>query len=138
MTPTFAGLFPCPSGQKGDPEVVFVLIFTPESVSHLRAYLTTDIRSPQARVTVWKTIQEVRRRFPDGMLLLDPVQNMHITDNKFTQLVKKIAITELNSIPLHQDARLPELYTLSKQKVKVSDRCRELKKKILATHDVCR
>ncbi|GJE98247.1 antiviral helicase [Phanerochaete sordida] len=138
MTPTPAGILPCPPGQKGDPQVVPVLLSTLESISHLRVHLPKDIRSSQARETVWKTIQEVHRRFPDGVPLLDPVQNMHITDDKFKQLVKKIEIMEqkMFSSPLHKDARLPELYTLYKTKVEAQDRIRELKKKIQATHDV--
>ena len=40
------------------------------------------------------------------------------------------------SSPLHKDPRLPELYTLYKQKVESQERIRELKKKIQATHDV--
>lgn len=87
-TPTPAGILPCPSGQKGDPQVVAVLLSTLNSISHLRVHLPKDIRSSQARETVWKTIQEVHRRFPDGIPLLDPVQNMRITDDKFKQLVK--------------------------------------------------
>ncbi|EKM53323.1 uncharacterized protein PHACADRAFT_259600 [Phanerochaete carnosa HHB-10118-sp] len=137
-TPTPAGILPCPPGQKGDPQVVPVLLSTLESISHLRVHLPKDIRSSQARETVWKTIQEVHRRFPDGIPLLDPVQNMHITDDKFKQLVKKIEIMEqkMFSSSLHKDPRLPELYTLYKQKVSSQERMRELKRKIQATHDV--
>ena len=40
------------------------------------------------------------------------------------------------SSSLHKDPRLPELYTLYKQKVDSQERIRELKKKIQATHDV--
>ena len=87
-TPTPAGIQPCPSGQKGDPQVVPVLLSTVESICHLRVHLPKDIRSSSARETVWKTILEVHRRFPDGIPLLDPIQNMQITDDKFKALVK--------------------------------------------------
>lgn len=70
-----------------------MLLSTLESISHLRVHLPKDIRSSQARETVWKTIQEVHRRFPDGTPLLDPIQNMHITDDKFKQLVKVYAFS---------------------------------------------
>jgi ATP-dependent RNA helicase DOB1 len=87
-TPTPAGILPCPPGQKGDPQVVPVLLSTLESISHLRVHMPNDIRSSQARETLWKTILEVHRRFPDGVPLLDPIQNMQITDDKFKALVK--------------------------------------------------
>ena len=95
-TPTPAGILPCPAGQKGDPQVVPVLLSTVESLSHLRVHLPNDIRSSQARETVWKTIQEVHRRFPDGIPLLDPIQNMQITDEKFKALVQVIEYTTLH------------------------------------------
>ncbi|KIP11280.1 hypothetical protein PHLGIDRAFT_489254 [Phlebiopsis gigantea 11061_1 CR5-6] len=137
-TPTPAGILPCPTGEKGDPQVVPVLLSTLESISHLRVHLPKDIRSSQARETVWKTILEVNKRFPDGIPLLDPVQNMQITDDKFKSLVKKIEIMEqkMFSSSLHKDPRLPELYTLYKRKVESQERIREFKKRIQATHDV--
>ena len=68
--------------------MVPVLLSTLESLSHLRVHLPKDIRSSQARETAWKTTLEVNKRFPDGIPLLDPVQNMQITDDKFKSLVK--------------------------------------------------
>ena len=85
---TPAGIQPCPPGQKGEPQVVPVLLSTVESLSHLRMHLPKDLRSAQARETVWKSVLEVHRRFPNGITLLDPIENMQITDDKFKALVK--------------------------------------------------
>jgi ATP-dependent RNA helicase DOB1 len=79
---------PCPQGQKGEPLVVPVLLSTLDALSHLRIFLPKDLRPPQARETVWKSVLEVHRRFPDGIGLLDPIQNMEIKDEKFKDLVK--------------------------------------------------
>lgn len=59
-----------------------------EAFSLLRIFLPKDIRPQAARDTVWKSVLEVQRRFPDGIGLLDPVQNMGIKDEKFLELIK--------------------------------------------------
>ena len=88
VTATPGGVRPCPHDQKGVPLIVPVLLSTIEGISHLRLYLPKDLRQEQARETVWKSVLEVHRRFPDGVALLDPIQNMGIKDDKFKQLVK--------------------------------------------------
>ncbi|CAL1711224.1 unnamed protein product [Somion occarium] len=137
-TPTPGDVQPCPSGQKGTPLVVPVLLSTIDAISLLRVALPKDIRSSQAREQVWKSVLEVQRRFPEGIGLLDPIQNMKITDDKFKALVKKIELMEskLFSSPLHKDPRLPELYSLYVRKQESQNRIRELRKRIQATNDV--
>ena len=86
--PTPVGVQPCPPGQKGEPLVVPVLLSTVEHISHMRVHLPKDMRPLPARETVWNSILEVQRRFPDGITLLDPIKNMKITDDKFKSLVE--------------------------------------------------
>ncbi|KAG5645942.1 hypothetical protein DXG03_004732 [Asterophora parasitica] len=138
VTATPGGVQPCPSGQKGVPLIVPVLLSTIEGISHIRLVMPKDLRQDQARETVWKSVLEVHRRFPDGVALLDPIQNMGIKDDKFKQLVKKIESMELKmfSSPLHKDPRLPELYSLYAKQRERSERIRGLKKRIQATLDV--
>ena len=85
---TPAGIHPCPLNTKGEPLVVPVLLSTLEAISHIRVFLPKDLRQLQARETIWKSVLEVHRRFPDGIALLDPVQNMDIKDDRFQFLVK--------------------------------------------------
>ncbi|KIJ98963.1 hypothetical protein K443DRAFT_103070 [Laccaria amethystina LaAM-08-1] len=135
---TPGGIQPCAPGQKGVPLVVPVLLSTIEGISHLRIYLPKDLRPDAGRETAWKSLLEVQRRFPDGIALLDPIENMGIKDSKFLDLVKKIDIMEkkMFSSPLHKDPRLPELYTLYAKKKESQERIRALKKRIQATYDV--
>lgn len=88
VTATPSGVQPCPSGQKGIPLVVPVLLSTVEGISQLRLFLPTDLRSRQVRETVWKSVLEVHHRFPNGIALPDPTENMHIKDEDFRELVK--------------------------------------------------
>jgi ATP-dependent RNA helicase DOB1 len=85
---TPSGVQPCAPNQKGVPLVVPVLLSTIEGISHLRIHLPQDLRSEQARETVWKSVLEVHRRMPDGVPLVDPIENMGIKDVKFKELVK--------------------------------------------------
>ena len=79
---------PCPVGSKGEPLVVPVLLSTIDAISVIRIFLPKDLRPLQARETAWKSILEVQKRFPSGITLLDPIENMGITDTKFKTLVK--------------------------------------------------
>ncbi|KAL1687663.1 rRNA-processing arch domain-containing protein [Schizophyllum commune] len=129
---------PCPPGERGLPVVVPILLDVIEGISHVRIFMPKDIRSENARDTVWKSVLEVQRRFPEGIALLDPVQNMGIKDDKFQALLKKIALLEskLFSSPMHKDPRLPELFTAYALKHQAMERVRELKQRIQQTHDI--
>ncbi|KAI6026526.1 hypothetical protein PISMIDRAFT_676316 [Pisolithus microcarpus 441] len=129
---------PCPPGERGVSLVVPMFLSAIEAISHIRIVLPKDLRQDQARETVWKSVLEVQRRFPHGIALLDPVENMGIKDEKFLNLIKKIDVMEkkMFSNPLHKDPRLPELYTLYAKKQECQARIRSLKKQISATHDV--
>jgi ATP-dependent RNA helicase DOB1 len=85
---TPGGVQPCAPGQKGVPLVVPALLSTVESISHLRVFVPKDLRQRQDRETTWKAVLEVQKRFPEGIMLLDPIQNMGIKDDKFKALVK--------------------------------------------------
>ncbi|KAH9960623.1 antiviral helicase [Russula dissimulans] len=135
---TPSGVLPCPSGQKGEPLVMPVLLSTLNGISHLRIFLPKDLRPSGPRETVWKSVLEVQRRSPNGIPFLDPIENMGIKDEKFKVLVKKIQTMEqkMFTSPLHKDPRLPELYDLYARKHAAQDHVRLLKIRIQATHDV--
>ncbi|PFH51650.1 hypothetical protein AMATHDRAFT_58791 [Amanita thiersii Skay4041] len=138
VSSTPGGVQPCSAGQKGVPLVVPVLLSTIEGISHIRIFLPKDLRSDSARETTWKSVLEVQRRFSDGIMLLDPIENLGVKDEKFQHLVKKIHAMEqkMFSSPLHKDPRLPQLYSLYSKKRDHQDRIRTLKKRIQATHDI--
>ncbi|KAA1477052.1 antiviral helicase [Dentipellis sp. KUC8613] len=138
VTATPGGVVPCAAGQKGEPLVMPVLLSTLDGISALRIHIPKDLRPLSARETVWKTVLEVHKRLPDGIAMLDPIQDMDIKDDKFKALVKKIQTMEqkMFSSPLHKDPRLPQLYSSYAHKREMQDRIRGLKKRIQATHDV--
>lgn len=67
--------------------MVPVLLSTLDGISHIRIFLPKDLKPPEARQQALKAVQEVRRRFPEGIALLDPVANMGIVDDAFKKLL---------------------------------------------------
>lgn len=82
------GVRPPRLGEKGKMEVVPVLLSSIESIGHLRIFLPKEVKSSEAKSTVRKSLEEVKRRFPDGIAILDPIENMKITDDSFKKLLR--------------------------------------------------
>ena len=97
------GVRPPAKGEDGKMEVVPVYLSCVEAIGHVRIFLPKDLNSAEQRSMVQKSIQEVKRRFPDGVAILDPIENMGITDDSFKKLLRKIEVLEsrLLSNPLH-------------------------------------
>lgn len=96
---------PCPPGEVGEVEVVPVLHTIIYQISSLRVYYPKDLRPADNRKSVLKTIGEVKKRFPEGPPLLNPIKDMKINDPVFKECVDKIKILEerLYSHQLHND-----------------------------------
>ena len=82
------GIRPAAEGEKSKMEVVPVLLSCVEAISHIRIFLPPSLKSVDQRNTVKKSLEEVKRRFPDGIAVLDPIENMGITDNSFKKLLR--------------------------------------------------
>lgn len=83
-----SGVRPPTEGEKAKMEVVPVLLSCVESIGHVRIFLPQDLKSADQRNTVRKSLDEVKRRFPDGIAVLDPIENMGITDTSFKKLLR--------------------------------------------------
>lgn len=103
---------PCHEGEEGEMEVVPVLHNLISQISSLRLYYPKDLRPSDNRKSVLKTIREVKKRFPDGPPLLNPITDMHIEDQRFKDIVKKIEALEkrLYAHSLHKDPNVNVLY----------------------------
>lgn len=82
------GVRPVGAGEKGKMEVVPILLSCVESIGHVRIFLPSDLKSSEARNGVRKPLEEVKRRFPDGIAVLDPIENMGIQDASFKKLLR--------------------------------------------------
>ena len=82
------GIQPADEGEKARMDVVPILLSCVESIGHIRIFLPNDLKSADQRNTVRKSLEEVKRRFPDGIAVLDPIENMGITDSSFKKLLR--------------------------------------------------
>ena len=128
------GIAPPQKGEAGKMEVIPVMLSCIEAIGHVRIFLPKDLLSSGQRDTVRKSLEEVKRRFPDGIAILDPIDNMGITDDSFKKLLRKIEVLEsrLLSNPLHNSPRLPELYNQYTAKIEIGQKIKEKKKSITA------
>lgn len=129
---------PCETDQPGKMETVSVVLSAVDGIGHIRIFLPKDLKSPEQRATVRKSISEVQKRFPDGIALLDPIENMHITDDTFKQLIRKVEVLEakLTSNPLSNSPRLADLFGRYSEKMDVQTQIKETKAKIAAAHSI--
>lgn len=82
------GVRPPLPGEKGKMEVVPVLLSCIESIGHLRVFLPNELKSTEQKNAVRKALDEVKKRFPDGIAILDPIENMGIKDESFRRLLR--------------------------------------------------
>ncbi|KAJ5483448.1 hypothetical protein N7530_002694 [Penicillium desertorum] len=126
------GVHPAKEGEPTRSEVAPIVLSCITEISHIRIMLPKDITSPGSRNDVMKSVDEVKRRFPDGVPLLDPIENMQIKDESFKKLLRKIEVLEsrLLSNPLHNSPRLTELYEQYAEKVDLTAKIKAIKKQI--------
>lgn len=82
------GVVPPKEGEKCRFEVVPVLLNCIQAISHIRLHLPKEVTTPDSRNSVKRALEEVQRRFPDGIALLDPIENMNIRDESFKKLMR--------------------------------------------------
>ncbi|KAI9091124.1 rRNA-processing arch domain-containing protein [Phlyctochytrium arcticum] len=130
---------PCPPGvEKGDMIVVPCSLDVVNGLSSVRVYIPKDLQPAESRYQLLKTIREVGKRFAEGVPMLDPVEDMKITDDGFKKLLKKVELLEKRLLenPLHNTPELPELYNQYLSKVKLIEQVKDVKRKVQATESV--
>jgi len=133
------GLTPALSDDDITFQVVPCLLTCIKAISQIRIFMPKEgLKSSQDRDQAKKSLLEVRRRFPDGMPILDPLENMYITDESFKKLLRKIEVLEsrLLANPLHLSPLLPSLWEQYKKKQELSDQIKEKKKSIAKAHSI--
>ncbi|XP_028830497.1 exosome RNA helicase MTR4 isoform X2 [Denticeps clupeoides] len=113
---------PAAPGEKGEMQVVPVLLHLITSISSVRLYIPKDLRPYDNRQSMLKSIQEVQKRFPDGVPLLDPIDDMGIKDPGLKKVINKVEAFEhrMYSHPLHSDPTLEAVYTLCEKKALIA------------------
>lgn len=82
------GVRPPRVGEKAQMQVVPAVLSCIQGISFIRLTIPKDVKPLGARREVGKQLVEVQRRFPDGIALVDPVENMGIKDDSFKQTLR--------------------------------------------------
>ena len=69
-------------------QVVPVTLSLVTHISAVRLYIPRDLTSSDNRKSVLKSVQEVERRFPKGLPQLDPIEDMGIKDQRFSEIIR--------------------------------------------------
>ncbi|CAD6206218.1 GSCOCG00010022001-RA-CDS [Cotesia congregata] len=123
---------PCAENEDGEFEIVPVMHTLISEISTLRLPIPQDLRPPDNRKSVLKSIKEVKKHFPDGIPLLDPLKDMGIADSTFEDIVKRIKILEdkLYAHPLHKDPGLSKLYNEFLRKDELGSELKQAKQEL--------
>jgi ATP-dependent RNA helicase DOB1 len=132
------GVRPPRSGESGKFDVIPITLDSIADVASIRCHMPKDLTSMEQKQTVKKSVDEIHKRMPDGIPLLDPVESMKIDDQSFTQLLRKIEVLEskLATNPLYKSPRLTELYDKYAEKVSLQSNIKALKSKISEAHSI--
>ncbi|KAJ4144356.1 hypothetical protein LMH87_003242 [Akanthomyces muscarius] len=133
------GLVPANGDQNTICVVVPCLLTCIKAISQIRLFMPKEgLKAEKDRETVNKSLSEVKRRFPDGLPILDPLENMDITDESFKKLLRKIEVLEsrLLANPLHLSPLLPSLWDQYHAKTVLSEKIKTKKKSIAKAHSI--
>ncbi|KAL2160192.1 hypothetical protein VTH06DRAFT_1848 [Thermothelomyces fergusii] len=132
------GIYPAGPGDKGRWEVVPCLLSCVRALGSLLVHVGKQLSSRDERETAAKMFEEARRRFPDGLPVVDPLEDMGITDESFKKLLRKIEVLEsrLMASPLHNSPLLEELWQKVEAKVALGERIKEKKRAITRAHSI--
>ncbi|KAL4740325.1 rRNA-processing arch domain-containing protein [Aspergillus similis] len=126
------GVRPPKDGERSQMEVVPLLLNCIQAISHVRMIVPKDLQSKDSRTDMGKKVEQIKKRFPDGIAVLDPIEDMGIKDDEFKKTLRKIEVLESRLVtnPLHNSPRLEELYERYAEKLDLGNKIKATKKKI--------
>lgn len=107
-----SGVRPPVEGEKSKMIKVPLLMSCIDGISRLRLKMPAD-ESESALASIQRSVQEVKKRFPDGIPHLDPIEDMNIKDESFRKLVKVSALDSFERSPLTKCCRKSKRWTAS-------------------------
>ncbi|CAL1279980.1 unnamed protein product [Larinioides sclopetarius] len=128
-TKVTSNLKPPAPNEKGVMQVVPIKLNLIQQLSTVRAHTPKDLRPIDNRMQVLRTIQAILERFPNGLPLLDPIEDMKIKEEGLKDVMKKIETftSRLNHHPLHNDPSINDLLEQYKKKLQIESEIKEAK-----------
>lgn len=88
------GIVPATTDKNGKMESITITLDSLHEIGSMRIVMPKELTAATQRWSVKKSIDEIKKQFPDGIALLDPVENMKIIDETFFTLLRKIEVLE--------------------------------------------
>ncbi|KAG2556192.1 hypothetical protein PVAP13_8NG067600 [Panicum virgatum] len=125
---------PCPprSGEKGEMHVVPVPLPLVSGLSSVRINIPPDLRPPEARQNILFAVQELGKRYPQGLPKLHPINDMGIQEPELVDLVHKLEELEqkLCSHRLHKSGQSEQELSWYQRKADLNTEIQNLKSKM--------
>ncbi|VAI03040.1 unnamed protein product [Triticum turgidum subsp. durum] len=125
---------PCPPrpGEKGEMHVVPVPLPLVCGLSSIRISIPSDLRPPEARQNILFAVQELGKRYPQGLPKLHPITDMGIEQPELVDLVHKLEDLEqkLCSHPLHKSDQSEQQLSWYQRKAELNHEIQQLKSKM--------
>ncbi|KAF7014620.1 hypothetical protein CFC21_028599 [Triticum aestivum] len=125
---------PCPprQGEKGEMHVVPVPLPLLSGLSSVRISIPTDLRPPEARQNILFAVQELGKRYPQGLPKLHPITDMGIEEPELVDLVHKLDGLEqkLCSHPLNKSDQSEQQLSWYQRKAELNHEIQQLKSKM--------
>ncbi|KAK9123316.1 hypothetical protein Sjap_012918 [Stephania japonica] len=122
-----------PLSEQGEPVVIPLPVSQIDNLSSIRIIIAKDLLSLEVRKNTLKKISEVLSRFPKGVPVLDPEEDMKVQNNDYRKKVRRLEALE-GLFEKHQVAKSP----LIEQKLKALHMKKELKAKIKSIREAIR
>ncbi|KAH9608162.1 hypothetical protein KSS87_012144 [Heliosperma pusillum] len=118
-------------GEKGEMHVVPVQLPLIAALSKLRISIPPDLRPVDSRNSILLAVQELERRFPQGLPKLNPVKDMGIEEKEIVELISQIEELEqkLVSHPVHKSQDVHQVKAFQR-KAEVNHEIQQLRSKM--------
>ncbi|KAF3325604.1 superkiller viralicidic activity 2-like 2 isoform X1 [Carex littledalei] len=125
---------PCPpcADEKGEMHVVPVPMPLLCGLSSVRIAIPSDLRPPEARQNVLFAVQELTKRYPQGLPKLHPLKDMGIKDEEVVDLVHQLEDLDkkLCSHPLHKVGQSEQQLSSYKRKAELNHEIQQVKSRM--------
>ncbi|EFA83539.1 DEAD/DEAH box helicase [Heterostelium album PN500] len=125
---------PCPANETGEPQIIPVSIKLFDGITSVCLNIKKDLSPNDLKPHVYKMLREADNRFKKegGLPLIDPIEDMRITDANFKKLIRKIETLEARLVGTagFKDSDIEERTEQLQKKNEIDKEVKLLRKKI--------
>lgn len=127
---------PCSTNEEeGDAVIVPVYLLTISSISKIQLHVPSDLRRSDSKNALMASLKNVLGKFPAGLPLLDPIEDMGIKEEAFLKIAKEAKEQQdrLNSHPFNKNPKKKEIYAQFLEREKIRSEIKQLSAELKQT-----